>query len=169
LQDLVSYFSSRDLTLNEVLVMGDKVICTVQCLEDIINGILAPTQHIRGSSGKVDSMVFVKMLRFAAIAEVEGAPVKIERVGEVPEVSDFNLALHLNRALSRGSRVAEIFLKLCVEWGVLSLAGAKKLSVGDVVSKLSKSMSAVPLQKKARGKSFSARRKRPRGIKRGRN
>lgn len=123
LSDEAEYFSTRDTTINEVLVIGSRVTCTVLCLEDFLNSVLAPTPHSMQSTGQVEGRTLAKLLRFQAISEIEGRPMRLERLGTIPEVQPFDIALHLDRALARSAKVAELYVKNCISYGLLTLDG----------------------------------------------
>ncbi len=118
IKDFDDYFAKRDLTINEVIATDEKIFATEACIFDNIRHILRITdfeKHNYDSSGQIGPKMLSKILRFYAESIVRYADAKIENVEEwqfnKTFISDFWLALQLDRAFEIGHRVAEEFVE----------------------------------------------------------
>lgn len=122
-RDQDGYFNSRDLTINEILVTGEKIEMTLQGLQDTIRHILRITPYeidrARVDYGdKLPHKLMAKTLRLYSES--------IERYGEekafLPEegqsaayeevfITPFYIGVHLDRAFQQGDEVAEKYVK----------------------------------------------------------
>jgi hypothetical protein len=118
-ESLDRYFSTRDLSVNEAILISGQVICTQQALVDTIHGKIRPTQHVKRSDGTLEPLVAMKTLRFQAEALAKGRNSAIVGLTRPLECVPFALAVHLERALDSGNSVAEIFLQQCMAWEAL--------------------------------------------------
>lgn len=118
-QNYREYFTSRDLTVNEVVFIGASVICSPRALQDSINQVLRPTQHVLNESGNPPGKIVMKMIRILAEERTRGRQMTIHGVPEDLTVTPFDIALHLDRALHQSSRIASVFIKECVDRGYL--------------------------------------------------
>lgn len=131
-----SYLATRDIVCNEVALFGNVLTCSIRCLEDNLNQILRPSEHVIDEDGVIQSRVVAKMIRMMAISEVEGRPVHIQGVPQDAEVSPFDVALHLDRALERGTRVAQIYVAECFRLGLISIDAKDCQTIGTAIEKL---------------------------------
>lgn len=108
------YFSTRDFTINEVLVLNDKILFTKQCLLDTVRGIIRFTDSQLQESYDEDRPYYIKpkllakALRFAAEKDYvldNDEPYYFQEIGA------FDMALHLDRALDTGYDVARRYLE----------------------------------------------------------
>lgn len=115
IESQAGYFQTRDLTINEVLAMGDKILVTKACILDTIRKIIRPTPFEKNMfGGSLGPKMLAKTLRFYSE--------NIARYGEgvledIPDweyeeyfVSPFWVALNLDRAVERGNDVAQIYV-----------------------------------------------------------
>jgi hypothetical protein len=117
--NLPKYLSSRDLTINEVAFTGDRLYCSFAAVSDTLNGILRPTKHVCDENGCPQGRISTKILRLIAEAALEGRQLTTTDLPRNPRVTTFDVALHLNRVLERGTRAAEHYLAECVAGGYL--------------------------------------------------
>lgn len=103
----------RDITLNEVTVFTDPndpertlVACSPEAVRDHREGVISPSRSAYDPSGDppLSSRVAARSLRFAADMFADGLPVTLDLglEDQVP-VEDFDLALQLDRAATKGS------------------------------------------------------------------
>ena len=118
-----NYFESRDFTINEVLVNNDGAILTKQALLDIMRSIIRFTEYektnfyyqdfydeeeevdVRFVNDKLAS----KALRL--IAERDSRIFVDDDFFRKKYISEFHMALHLDRAMGRGFKVAKNFVE----------------------------------------------------------
>ena len=120
--DQERYFASRDLSINEVFVMRDRVRCSVLCLLDFLGCVLRPCFYRGGSlhqPAALKGRTLLKMLRLAAETSAAGETWRLIGVPDEVQVDDFDLALELNKVMYRGSDSAERFVALCAKGGIL--------------------------------------------------
>ncbi len=131
IKSIDKYMKSRDLTLNEILYFQDRIVCSLTGLKDTLAAKIRFTSWSKKDGGKPQSRVFVKALRFHAESRIEGREYDLSQLEEPGNITPFDIALHLDRALTRGTKVAEAFCQNCCQHGLLpqKLLGA---SVGDV-------------------------------------
>lgn len=122
------YFSTRDFTLNEVFYDGSKIICTRQCLTDLLRNIVRFTDYEKNESYHGDDFfikpkLLAKAVRIVAHARSTGKE-RASITGEIDElrelyVDDFHLALHLDRAIEQGAGVADEYVRIMNEKGFI--------------------------------------------------
>jgi hypothetical protein len=113
IRDLGGYLRSRDLTINEVTAIDDVVHTTLLCALDTIGHVLRPSRYRSGTLHRAPSLLgtsLLKMVRLYAEGSVLGENWSITGIPEETSFSDFDLAIHLNKAFQRGTAVADRFL-----------------------------------------------------------
>ncbi len=124
--DLEKYFEERDFTINQCLVIDDKLLVTRAAYDDFQENIIRPAYfEQRYENLYVRDRMFLKALLLKAVLEdcTESYPTIEDMV--VPDlsgddyVSDFQLALFLNKAMGRGVRVAMHFTEALVDFDVV--------------------------------------------------
>ncbi|MGI6680774.1 MAG: hypothetical protein ACOX3T_04745 [Bdellovibrionota bacterium] len=137
LESIEKYFQTRDITINEILIINNTIYFTVACLTDLYNGILRPTEFVLDKFRQPDPKITMKMIRLQALASISGEEFTIAIDRYNPKVTGFHIALNLDRALSLNSRVAAEYIDECIEYEYLPdfLFGK---SIGDVISYLAK-------------------------------
>ena len=126
---LCRYLNTRDITMNETLYFADRIVASRAAIQDTYNGYIRPTMHVVRADGMIPGNIVCKMLRFQAEATLEGRKVRVVGIPADQTVAPFDIALHLDRALGRSSRLAKKYLSNCVEYGFLC---AKKSCRGDI-------------------------------------
>lgn len=123
-----NYFSTRDFTLNEVLYDGHKVVCTRQCLTDLLRNIVRFTDYEKdkayyGEEFFINPKLLAKAVRMVAYARDQGKEraAITDEIDSLQElyVDDFHLALHLDRAIEQGPGVAREYVRIMNEKGFI--------------------------------------------------
>lgn len=108
------YFNTRDFTINEVIVEGEKITLTKDCLLDTVRGIVRFTDYEKKVSYNderpyfINPKILAKALRF--ISEKE-AKLLDEEVYQFQQIDSFHMALHLDRAWSYSEQAASEYVK----------------------------------------------------------
>lgn len=111
---LAQYLRSRDLSCNEVVLFDDELQLSPVALFDTLGAVLRPCRYRSGSTRRLPQLhgrTAAKMLRLRAEGIVCGREWLVVGVPISQELSDFDIAIHLSRALERGKEVAEEFLR----------------------------------------------------------
>jgi len=130
------YFNSRDLTVNEILYFEGELLVSIVGLLDLLGLLLRPCRFLSGSLSKKPELrgsTLVKMLRLRAESLTAGVSWVLAGVTEEVVISDLELAVQLEKALSRGVDVGERFFALGRELG---LFGAEIRTLGQLKSDL---------------------------------
>ncbi len=113
--DEATYFSTRDLTINEVYATDKQVFLTESCLRDTVRRILrlTPFQNETFASGANPSKMLAKLLRFYAQSISENDPYVFADLDdydfERSFISPFWLALQYDRAFEVSPEAGEQF------------------------------------------------------------
>ena len=122
ISDLSRYLSSRDITLNEVASFADQGSTTLLAALDTAGATIRPS-HYRGGSihrkPTLDGRVLLKMVRIFAEAEAHNESCILVGIPDQISFSEFDLAIHLNKAFQRGESVAEHFIDALVLLGII--------------------------------------------------
>ena len=113
IQGMRSYLRTRDLALNEVLLLGDRLHLTVQCLLDTLSDVIRPTAaHYTNNRTGMRSGVAAKALRFFAESAANGADGQMVYFGVDRNLNlrPFDIALNLRRAAQQSSVEARLYL-----------------------------------------------------------
>jgi hypothetical protein len=116
------HLSSRDLTVNEVVVFQDRGHASLLGVLDAVGQVLRPSRYRGGTLHRQPSLhgqSLLKMVRLFAEGASGGEFWRIVGIPEEVSFSDFDLALHLNKAFQRGHEVAELFLVTCEQLGLI--------------------------------------------------
>lgn len=113
-----AYFSTRDFTINELLVADKKLILSKDCLLDTVRGIVRITEYEKKESYDEDLPYYInpkilaKALRLAADKALLLAD---EEEYACRQIDAFHIALHLNRAINQGREVTQEYIRLLKE------------------------------------------------------
>lgn len=113
IRDIGDYLHSRDLSINEVTVINDVVHTSLLCALDTLGHVLRPSRYRSGTLHKRPSLLgtsLLKMARLYAEGLALGENWSITGIPEEVSFSDFDLAIHLNKAFQRDITVADRFL-----------------------------------------------------------
>lgn len=117
------YFSTRDFTINECLVIGNKLILSTDAEADFRDHIIRPTEYeyddyYESYSGRI--VLKSHMLKATASTYSLTEPTIAIDEGEIGQIYDFDMALFTNKAISRGPAVAKAFTRSLADAGILS-------------------------------------------------
>ncbi len=120
--DISRYLSSRDITLNEVASFADQGSTTLLAALDTAGATIRPS-HYRGGSihrkPTLDGRVLLKMVRLFAEAEAHNESCMLVGIPDQISFSEFDLAIHLNKAFQRGESVATHFIDTLIVLGII--------------------------------------------------
>jgi hypothetical protein len=122
IRSMPKYLASRDVTVNEVAVFDDVAFVSLLGALDTLGHTLRPSRYRGGSIHKLPSLdgrIFLKMVRLFAEAECHGDPVQLVGIPDQISFSEFDLALHLDKAFQRSIEVARRFVDTLVLLGAL--------------------------------------------------
>jgi hypothetical protein len=136
IRDLDGYLSSRDLTINEVVAIDSSVYASPLCVLDTIGQVVRPSRYRGGTLHRKPSLhgqSLLKMARLYAEGIRGGESWSITGIPEEVQFSEFDLAVHLNKAFQRGRDVADEFLYTCE---LLSLIAASDNRIKNALEEL---------------------------------
>lgn len=110
---LGAYLGTRDLSCNELVLFDGELLVSAVGLFDTLGFVLRPCKYRGGSSRRpprLDGRTAAKMLRLRAEGIACGGAWHVAGVPISQTLADFDIAIHLSRAIERGAEVAEAFL-----------------------------------------------------------
>ena len=111
--NLKEYLTSRDLTLNAVIWNDNALFASPRCVLDTLHGVLRLTRFERHRfEGGPNDKLIAKAFRLKAEAELDGEELRLAPIRPKVSMSNFHIALHLDRALGKGELVADRYLEL---------------------------------------------------------
>ena len=118
---LDDYFKTRDFTINQNLIMDGKLIVSNFAYNDFKENIIRPTYFDHPYSGdSVDSRLFLKALMMRTVLSQISSSIPLIEDMEYPDsIYPFDVALFLNKAMSRGAKTARLFTEDLVDWDVI--------------------------------------------------
>lgn len=126
IRDTRRYFSTRDITINEVAVFSPVARASVLAALDSVGHVIRPSRYRGGSIHRMPSLdgrVLLKMVRLAAEAERFGEPALMVGIPDEVSFSEFDIAVHLNKAFQRDETVASNFVNILTVLGALPASG----------------------------------------------
>lgn len=114
-EDMQTYFHTRDLTVNEVALHNSKVQYSVSAERDLKSHVLCPTSFVCNKAGEPLSQTFCKALRFLSEGAVKGVNWELSFPIRPKVVRFFDAALNLDRALLCGKEAAYKYIELLLE------------------------------------------------------
>jgi hypothetical protein len=124
--DMNRYFSTRDLTINEIASFGDQIYASPLAILDTLGHVVRPSSYRSGTlhrAPSLDGRVLLKMLRLYTEGSCIGEGWRVVGIPEQVTFSDLDLAIHLNKAFQRGDVVARAFLEACELLSLLPVRG----------------------------------------------
>lgn len=128
-ENLEHYFASRDFTMNQCLVVGNKLLMTRAAYDDFQENIIRPSydRKPREYSPLSDSDFMRGLLFLTVLKDCTGSYPMAEdlmsgRYDEYDEpfgVGEFQIALALNKAMSRGVRTAMHFTETLADYDLI--------------------------------------------------
>ena len=122
LDTLEDYFSTRDFTINECLIKDGKLLVSELAENDFKENIIRPTYYEAPYDGdKLSGRLFLKaILMQTVISQISESISLLEDVHvNFQYIGDFDTAVFLNKAMSRGVETAVKFTENLAEWGVV--------------------------------------------------
>ena len=116
------YFRTRDFTINQCLIMDSKLIVSDFAYNDFQENIIRPTYYELPYDGDdIGSRLFLKALMMRSVlSQITDSIPLIEDMEQPEHIEYFDIALFLNKAMSRGARTARIFTEDLADWGIIS-------------------------------------------------
>jgi hypothetical protein len=136
IRNLTGYLTSRDLTINEVVAFDTTMHASLLCVLDTIGQTIRPSRYRGGTLHRKPSLYgqsLLKMARLFAEGACSNENWTITGIPEEISFSEFDLAVHLNKAFQRGRPVADTFLHTCE---ILSLIAASDNRVRNALGEL---------------------------------
>lgn len=130
-EQLSTYIGTRDFTINEVLVGKNQCIATAEALKDLAIKIIRPTQFESGQYENyktneygVSPKLVMKAIRLREEFKEMYGKGQIEGIEdwqfEAQNIPLFYIALHLDRAIDRGDKIAQRFYAGLLKAGTIS-------------------------------------------------
>lgn len=116
------YFKSRDFTINQSLIMDGKLIISDFAYNDFQENIIRPTYFEHPYDGdEISSRLFLKALMMrGVVSQISDSIPLIEDMERPDYIGSFDMALFLNKAMSRGAETARIFTEDLTDWAIIS-------------------------------------------------
>lgn len=128
-ENLEDYFGSRDFTMNQCLVVGNKLLMTRAAYDDLQENIIRTTYYEQPKEySPVRDRIFMKALLMQAAlrGNTSSYPMiedlfngRYDENDNLYEVGPFDIALVLNKAMSRGVRTARYLTEGLAEFDVV--------------------------------------------------
>ena len=116
------YFRTRDFTVNQSLIKDGKLIISNFAYNDFQENIIRPTYFEHPYDGDdISSRLFLKALMMRSVlSQISDSIPLIEDMEQPEYIGSFDIALFLNKAMSRGARTALIFTEDLADWDIIS-------------------------------------------------
>ena len=116
------YFRTRDFTVNQSLIKNGKLIVSNFAYNDFQENIIRPTYFEHPYEGNdISSRLFLKALMMRSVfSQISDSIPLIEDMERPEYIGSFDIALFLNKAMSRGARTARIFTEDLADWDIIS-------------------------------------------------
>ena len=116
------YFGTRDFTVNQSLIKDGKLIVSNFAYNDFQENIIRPTYFEHPYDGDdISSRLFLKALMMRSVfSQISDSIPLIEDMEQPEYIGSFDIALFLNKAMSRGARTARIFTEDLADWDIIS-------------------------------------------------
>ena len=116
------YFRTRDFTVNQSLIKDGKLIVSDFAYNDFQENIIRPTFFEHPYDGDdISSRLFLKALMMRSVlSQISDSIPLIEDMEQPEYIGSFDIALFLNKAMSRGARTARIFTEDLADWDIIS-------------------------------------------------
>lgn len=116
------YFRTRDFTVNQSLIKDSKLIVSNFAYNDFQENIIRPTYFEHPYDGdNISSRLFLKALMMRSVfSQISDSIPLIEDMKQPEYIGSFDIALFLNKAMSRGARTARVFTEDLADWDIIS-------------------------------------------------
>lgn len=133
--NLENYFGGRDFTVNQCLVAGDKLLMTRAAYDDFQENIIRPSFHRQSYENEPTNtrqLARALLLQSVVAGFSSSYPTledfctkKIDREikecqGKDVRLDSFQLAVAMNKALSRGAETANRFANILADWDIVA-------------------------------------------------
>ena len=116
------YFRTRDFTVNQNLIKDGKLIVSNFAYNDFQENIIRPTffEHPYDDED-ISSRLFLKALMMRSVlSQISDSIPLIEDMEQPEYIGSFDIALFLNKAMSRGAKTARAFTEDLADWDIIS-------------------------------------------------
>ena len=116
------YLRTRDFTVNQSLIKDGKLIVSNFAYNDFQENIIRPTYFEHPYDGDdISSRLFLKALMMRSVfSQISDSIPLIEDMEQPEYIGSFDIALFLNKAMSRGARTARVFTEDLADWDIIS-------------------------------------------------
>ena len=116
------YFRTRDFTVNQSLIKNGKLIVSNFAYNDFQENIIRPTYFEHPYEGNdISSRLFLKALMMRSVfSQISDSIPLIEDMEQPEYIGSFDVALFLNKAMSRGAKTARAFTEDLADWDIIS-------------------------------------------------
>ena len=116
------YFRTRDFTVNQSLIKDGKLIVSDFAYNDFQENIIRPTFFEHPYDGDdISSRLFLKALMMRSVlSQISDSIPLIEDMEQPEYIGSFDIALFLNKAMSRGAKTARAFTEDLADWDIIS-------------------------------------------------
>lgn len=115
-ESISRYFRTRDLTINEIIVVDGALILTAAAKQALTKKMIVPTQYETYWGNSIGPKITIKALLMSAVFEIEFGGSEIDAT-LCDNVDDFYIALGFNKAFQYGQEVAVRFVELLCSKG----------------------------------------------------
>lgn len=132
---LENYFKTRDFTINQCLIKDGKLLISDIAEQDFVENIIRPSYYeLSHDQDELSGRLFLKAIILqSVISQISNSIPLLEDVNmpnphdaaygendEYTKVVPFDIALFLNKAMSRGVETSMIFVNILVDWEIVS-------------------------------------------------
>ena len=116
------YFRTRDFTVNQSLIKDGKLIVSDFAYNYFQENIIRPTYFEHPYDGDdISSRLFLKALMMRSVfSQISNSIPLIEDMEQPEYIGSFDIALFLNKAMSRGAKTARVFTEDLADWDIIS-------------------------------------------------
>lgn len=121
-ETLERYFGTRDFTINEALVMNGALVVSSQAYDDLQENIIRPTEYEQPDSRRPASgrLALRALTMQTVLRECTSSYPLIEDMNiDSDYIGSFDVAVQLNKAMSRGAETAERFTELLADYNII--------------------------------------------------
>lgn len=146
IRDMENHLVTRDLTINEVVVVDGQIYATLLCLLDSFGHVIRPSRHRGGMPvgrpKRVQALFgltgesLLKMARLYAEGSCNGESWSMGGIPEEVTIYEFDLAIHLNKSFQTGREVALAFLRTCEILSLIKPTGDRLRNTLDELAHL---------------------------------
>lgn len=164
-ETLDNYFATRDFTMNEVAVVGGRLLTTPEAEIALRQGIIQPTkyEHDPEAGRYLSPKLAIKSVLFQSVLENEGFDTRVEGFSPADyrfrttngktwdDYGPFFVALGFQKALEHGPEVARDFLDRLVGYGMVSQESITDRTNGNRLADFARNLSEATKDFEFRG------------------